>query len=100
MKKTTPQIYHIFSSEDSNLRQIIAKTQALKVLDAKLKELLTEIQPTAFTVANFRGDTLVIQVNSSALLTQLRFQTAEILQRLKRSSEYQHLQKVEFFIGA
>lgn len=64
------------------------------LLHAQLETSLTQ----CCRVANFRENILIIEINSSAWATRLRYLIPELLQKLRREKEFHRLQEIKWYI--
>lgn len=81
-----------------SLTGLIHKTQQLQQLNHAWKSCIDPTLAEHTQVANLRNGCLIIEVESSAWATRLRFAIPEIQKRLQTSSELRNLKNIEWYI--
>lgn len=80
------------------LHHIVTKSQCLIHLTNLLHQSLEENVAKHCKVANFREETLVLEIDSAAWATQIRYRIPELLMKLRQKNEFNDLKKIEYYI--
>jgi len=88
----------VANDSSGSLGKILQKTKQLNLLN-QLWQIETEPDLARHTcIANFRKDILVIEVESSAWATRLRYAIPELIKKLKVHPEFSTLQNIVWYI--
>lgn len=92
MENPSKQVAALLKTENRDLQFILGKVKILAELNTKLAPFLGALASDCY-VANFEGSKLVLITASGAIATQIRFQTADLLRKLKSDPD-KSLQKI------
>ena len=95
---STKSVAKILATRDSGLHSLLERAKHLKLITQALRESLKPPLAEHVTVTNLREQTAIISTDTSAWLTQLRYQAPIILRTLQQLPGLQGLQKVQFKI--
>lgn len=93
--KKTPT--ELLNSSASSLAIIAQKIKQLSLLN-QLWQMETEELALHTRIANFRNDILIIETESSAWATRLRYAIPELLKKLKVHPELKTLRNIQWYI--
>ncbi len=96
--KNHTSIDDLLNSDNKGLNYLVAKVQQHQRLQAALDASIPAPLTEHCKVANLRNGCLVIQTDSPAWLTKLRYSSPDILQALRRIDGLQGLRRLEFYI--
>lgn len=84
-KNNNPRVQSIqqLPSFGNNVSAVVAKSQLLDSLSAKIQKILTPMYQGQCRVANVRGKTAVIQVFNYALATRLQYELPQLKNALR-----------------
>lgn len=83
MQQKPEKTVHSVLSKGAQLQSILAKVQALKKIETKIKQFLPNYLQAHYTVANYRDNCLILQTDNSAIATQLRYLSTDLLTKLR-----------------
>jgi hypothetical protein len=84
-----------FLAAQSTAQSLIARARQLAIIDQHLRHALEPWLATHLRLGNIRDDTVVLFVDTAAVLTELRFRKAELLELLRTASGMDCLTQVE-----
>ncbi len=79
----------LFNSSKGTLAQIASKTNSLTILANIVRQICPDLPADVWHIANFRQNTLVIEVNSSVWSQRLQFERFNICDALVRETDNQ-----------
>jgi hypothetical protein len=79
----------LFNSTSGTLAQITAKTNSLTVLSDIVRQICPDLPKDVWKIANFKGQSLVIEVNSAVWSQRLQFERMNICRELTQVTENQ-----------
>ncbi|WP_085298357.1 DUF721 domain-containing protein [Cognaticolwellia mytili] len=79
----------LFNSTSGTLAQITAKTNSLTILSDIVRQICPDLPEDAWKIANFKGKSLVIEVNSAVWSQRLQFERMNICHELTQVTENQ-----------
>lgn len=83
---------------ESSLAGIFHKIESLKVLNALWQNKVDADLVKHSFIANQREDVLIIEVDSAAFATRLRYSIPDIILNLSEEKEFLFLKKIEWYI--
>lgn len=86
----------LFATRGSNLESLLERAQYLQNLTGILRENIDPVFSSHISVANLRGDTVIITAASPAWLSKIRYLAPVILQMLKQEPGLQGLSNIQF----
>ena len=92
------KISHALSQDNQNLAHILEQVVHLKRLDEFLKSFLEKPLGNYCRVANLRDGCLIIEVDSAAWATQLRYLTPDLLNALRSKGKMPQLRSIKTYI--
>lgn len=96
MKETKTQAATSYlESATHDLKFIYDKIRALKLIQEKVQKHLDPSLAKHCQVANLANNKLVILVTNGSIATQLRYQSAELLNKFRHDASLQHVREVE-----
>jgi len=97
-KPTSKHVKHALAQGNKGFQDIIAKVQHLKALDKMLKQCLDDQLAAHCRVANLNKGSLVIEADSGAWATQLRYLSPEILSFMRSTGRQYSLRSIRTYI--
>lgn len=94
--KHIKSIGKVLSESSPGLAQLLERAAALQQLSEKLQRFLPKALREHVTIANVRGDTVIVVADSPAWLTKLRYQAPVILDYLKQEPSLHRISKLHF----
>lgn len=79
----------LFNSTSGTLAQIAAKTNSLTILSDIVRQICPDLPEDVWKIANFKGKSLVIEVNSAVWSQRLQFERMNICRELTQVTENQ-----------
>ena len=79
----------LFNSTSGTLAQITAKTNSLAILGDIVRQICPDLPEDVWKIANFKGKSLVIEVNSAVWSQRLQFERMNICRELTQVTENQ-----------
>ena len=79
----------LLNSPSGTLAQIAAKTNSLTILSAIVRQICPDLPEDVWKIANFKGKSLVIEVNSAVWSQRLQFERMNICRELTQVTENQ-----------
>lgn len=98
IKITEKSLASLLKQPSELLQTLITKSQLLSHLTNLLHQKLDPVLTKHCQVANLREQTLVIEIDSAAWVTQIRYRIPELLEKLQSHDEFRGLQKIEYYI--
>lgn len=77
----------LFNTTSGTLAQIAAKTNSLTILSDIVRQTCPDLPEDVWKIANFRGQSLVIEVNSAVWSQRLQFERMNICRELASVTE-------------
>ena len=88
MSQQTKKIDSILNNDDSVFGRLINKAKTLSKLDDIIQRVLDEKLKGRYKIAGYEKGVLTFLTDNSATATQIRYQTPEILKRLRSQSQW------------
>ncbi len=88
----------LFQSSSGTLAQIKAKTNSLALLSDIVRQICPDLPEDAWHIANFRQNTLILEVNSPVWGQRLQFERYNICRELTLQTQGQ-FQKIEIKVN-
>jgi len=79
----------LFNSTSGTLAQIATKTNSLTILSDIVRQICPDLPEDVWKIANFKGKSLVIEVNSAVWSQRLQFERMNICRELTLVTENQ-----------
>jgi hypothetical protein len=92
------KLSNVLAQSDNLAGEIIKKTSQLHALNLLLQKNLDSNLALHCKIANWRDQTLVLEMDSAAWATQLRFCIPELLMKLQATAELRSVKKIEYYI--
>lgn len=96
MKKNKAK--QVLSCDGGQLQGMLSKIKQLQAIEGVLKHQLDPALALHCRVANFRNGTLVIEVDSAAWATQIRYLTPDLLSVLRSEGGLHNLRAIKSYI--
>ena len=77
----------LFNSTSGTLAQIAAKTNSLTILSDIVRQICPDLPEDVWKIANFKGKSIVIEVNSAVWSQRLQFERMNICRELTQVTE-------------
>ena len=79
------RVFDLLNQQPSTVQSLLRRAALLAEMQTQIRELLQSPWSSGISVANLRGDTLVLFAPNSASLTQLRFSAPQILEHIQEN---------------
>lgn len=93
-KRLTKRLSDIINKENTLVARLFHKASILKQVDAEISELLPAGFAGKAKVANISRKEITIHITSAALLTRLRLQQNQLVQKINQNYTWADIQKV------
>lgn len=80
--KTPTDMSALFNSTSGTLAQIATKTNSLTLLSEIVRKICPDLPKNVWKIANFKGKSLIIEVNSAVWSQRLQFERINICREL------------------
>ena len=91
--RSTKRLNEIINKENTLLAKLWHKADVLKQLDTEISFLLPSAMASRAKVANISRSEVVIHITSAALLTRLRLQQRQVIQKINQMYSWHGLKK-------
>ena len=92
--RSTKRLNEIINKENTLLAKLFHKAEILQQLDTEIASLLPPAIADKAKVANISRNEVVIHISSAALLTRLRLQQRQVMQKINQKYTWADIQKV------
>ena len=96
--KPEKTIRSLLNNNNGQLGQLLKKNQQLETINALVQPLLDEELALHCQVANFREGCLVLQADSAAWATRLRYQIPVLLQALRTPDRLPNIATIRLIV--
>lgn len=92
--RSTKRLNEIINKENTLLAKLWHKADVLKQLDTEISFLLPSAMASRAKVANISRSEVIIHITSAALLTRLRLQQRQVMQKINQMYSWARIEKV------
>ena len=92
-------VNNLIKSNDTLLESYVQTAKRIAALSALLKEVLPAALRGHCEVANYKDGCLIIQANSAAWATQLRYLVADLQTRLSAIAPFKELTTIRYYVA-
>ena len=92
--RSTKRLNEIISKENTLLAKLWHKADILKQLDTEIASLLPPAMASKIKVANISRSEIIIHITSATLLTRLRLQQRQVIQKINQMYSWARIEKI------